>query len=223
MKSTVGFISRTRAPRSLKASLLATASTLATLAGAAPAASPLPASATAFPPSQNLLVWVGTGTATVYVDGAWRRAASQDYEFCVTQRRYGERWESVKVQHRRHPDYDGSAGARDQVNYFRVELPAAGSASPLTFKLRSSFGDGSGQIDGEFRAGAMEFDARDASMFAPFNRYRITQQYRYEHGELLEVVELFKKKGSVETPFMRFEERASLLAPRQFDAAPNRH
>ena len=103
-----------------------------------------------------------------------------------------------------------------------MELPALGSVSELKFNLRSSLGDGSGQIDPEFRAGTMEFEARDISMFAPFNRYRITQQYRYEQGELLEVVELFKKKGAVETPFMRFDERAGLFAPRRFDAAPDK-
>ena len=43
----------------------------------------------------------------------------------MTQRRYADRWESVKVQHRRHPDYDGSAGARDQVNFFKTELPVS--------------------------------------------------------------------------------------------------
>ncbi|MDZ7592310.1 MAG: hypothetical protein U5L05_16855 [Rubrivivax sp.] len=151
----------------------------------------------------------------------WRRAPSQDYEFSVTQRWYGERWESVKVQHRRHPEYDGSAGARDQIHCFKLELPAANSTPGLNFNLRSSFGDGSGKIDREFRAGTMEFEARDISMFAPFNRHRISQQYRYEQGELLEVVELFKKKGAVEAPFMRFEERAGLFAPHRFDTAPD--
>ena len=227
MKSRTPSRSATLATRACQAMLLATAlaAALATsaAAGAAPAASAVPPSATPFPPSRNLLVWVGTGSASVHVDGAWRRAPGHDYEFSVTQRRYGDRWESIKVQHRRHPDYDGSAGARDQVHYFKLELPAAGTGSSLNFGLRSSFGDGSGRIDPEFRAGSMEFDARDISMFAPFNRYRISQQYRYELGELSEVVELFKKKGTAETPFMRFEERASLLAPRRFDTAPDRH
>jgi hypothetical protein len=77
-------------------------------------------------------------------------------------------------------------------------------------------------MDPEFRAGGMEFDAKDISMFAPFNRYRITQQYRYEQGELIEIVELFKKKGTMETPFMRFEEQAGLFAPRRFDTAPDK-
>ncbi|MBA4263941.1 MAG: hypothetical protein C0453_02570 [Comamonadaceae bacterium] len=163
--------------------------------------------------------WAGARTG----DGAGQRAPNHDYEFSVTQRRYGDRWESIKVQHRRHPEYDGSAGARDQVHYFKIELPASGASPEVAFGLRSSFGEGSGRIDPEFRAGAMEFDARGISRFAPFNRYRIAQQYRYEEGELLEVVKLFKRKGTTDTPFMRSEERAGLLAPHRFDAAPDKH
>ncbi len=209
--------------KAARATLLAAALTVSVLAIAGPATSPIPASATPFPASQNLLVWVGTGAASVFVDGAWRRAPSHDYAFSVTQRRYADRWESIKVQHRRHPDYDGSAGERDQVHYFKIELPAPGAAPEVAFNLRSSFGDGDGRIDREFREGTMAFEARGISRFAPFNRYRINQQYRYEQGELLEVVELFKAKGSTETPFMRFEERADLFAPRRFHAAPDKH
>jgi hypothetical protein len=178
------------------------------------AASSLPASDVPFPVPRQLLVWVGTGSASVLVDGAWQRVPSQDYEFTVTQRRYADRWESVKVQHRRHPAYDASAGPRDQVHYFRVDLPPpSSSAASLDFALRSSLGNGTGRIDAEFRTGQMEFDAAGVSMFAPFNRYRIDQQYRYEQGELLETVELFKARGGAETPFMRIEERALLMAP----------
>lgn len=60
--------------------------------------------------------WAGARTG----DGAGQRAPNHDYEFSVTQRRYGDRWESIKVQHRRLPEYDGSAGARDQVHYFKI-------------------------------------------------------------------------------------------------------
>ena len=45
------------------------------------------------------------------------------------------------------------------------------------------------------------------SLFARFNRYRITQQYRCEQGELLEVVELFKQQGTGQTPFPGVEAR----------------
>jgi hypothetical protein len=207
---------------SARSTWLAVSLALSAIAQAAPAPSAVPLSATPFPPSQHVLVWIGTGSASVFESGAWKRAPQHDYEFSVTQRRYADRWESVKVQHRRHPDYDGSAGPRDQVNFFKTELPAPSAAGELKFSLQSSFGDGSGRIDNEFRAAAMEFEARGVSMFAPFNQYRITQQYRYEQGELLEVVVLFKRKGGAESAFMRFEERAGLFAPRRFDAAPDR-
>ena len=205
---------------SVRRAWLAALMALSSIAQAAPAPSAVPMSATPFPPSDNMLVWVGTGSASVFDAGAWKRAPQHDYEFSVTQRRYADRWESVKVQHRRHPDYDGSAGPRDQVNFFKTELSAPTAAAELKFKLLTSFGDGTGRIDSQFRAATMEFEARDISSFAPFNRFRITQQYRYEQGELMEVVELFKAKGGTENPFMRFEERADLFAPRRFDAAP---
>lgn len=189
-------------------------------ARAAPAPSNLPASEAPFAVPRVLLAWVGTGSASVHSNGAWRRVPEHDYEFSVIQRRHAGHWESVKAQHRRHPGYDGSAGPREQVHYFRVDLTAQAAADELGFGLRSSFGDGQGRIDREFRNGRMEFEAKGVSLFAPYNRYRITQQYRYEQGQLVEVVELFKKKGELETPFMRFEERATLLAPQRFAAAP---
>ena len=106
-------------------------------ASAAPAASnlplvELPPAATAGAPLATL-VWVGIGRASVWVDGAWRAAPAHDYEFSVTQRRHADRWESIKVQHRRHPDYDGSAGARDQAHYFRVDYPPAAGEAPPTW------------------------------------------------------------------------------------------
>jgi hypothetical protein len=190
---------------------------------AAPDPSNLPTSEASFTAPKTLLVWVGVGVASVYVDGAWKRSPSNDYEFSVTQRRYSDRWESIKVQHRRHPGYDGLAGPRDQSHYFRVDLPAPSNASDLPFKLISSLGNGAGQFNREFRAGRMEFDAKGVSMFAPFNRFRITQQYRYEQGELVELVELFKAKNGTESLFMKIEERATMLAPHRFGGAPDSH
>lgn len=207
----------------LAALVLAAAPLAATSsANAAPAASNIPASDAPFAASQTTLVWVGTGKAAVLVNGTWQRAAGHDYEFAVTQRRYGSHWESIKTQHRRHPGYDGSAGPRDQAHYFRVDFPPSGTAADAGFRLSSSLGSGDAQLDREFRIGKMEFDARDVSVFAPYNRYRITQRYEYELGELLETVELFKKSGAAEVPFMKIEERAELFAPRRFDAAPNK-
>lgn len=186
-------------------------------ASAAPAASnlplvELPPAATAGAPLATL-VWVGIGRASVWVDGAWRAAPAHDYEFSVTQRRHADRWESIKVQHRRHPDYDGSAGARDQAHYFRVDYPPAAGEAPRAFRLQSSLGHGQGRIDARFAEGLMDFDARGVSLFAPYNRYRITQRYDYAQGRLSETVELFKRSGERESPFMRFEEQAGLFSP----------
>ncbi len=182
----------------------------------------LPLSEAPFPAPKAALVWVGTGTAHVFSAGQWQRVPAQDYEFSVTQRRYAQHWESVKVQHRRHPAYDGSAGLRDQVHYFRVDYPAAPGTASISARLASSLGDGQGQIDGAFRDGTLEFAARGVSMFAPFNHYRISQQYRYEDGTLTEQVELFKRNngGAADTPFMKFEERATLMAPQRMNGAP---
>lgn len=193
-------------------------------AWAAPAASNLPVAEAPPPPPLATLVWVGVGKASVWAEGGWRAAPAHDYEFSVTQRRYGERWESIKVQHRRHPGYDGSAGARDQVHYFRVDYTpvssSAASAQPHDFRLQSSLGQGQGQIDRRFVQGLMDFDARGVSFFAPFNRYRITQRYDYTQGRLVETVELFKRSGDRESPFMRFEEQASLFSPGPVQGVP---
>ncbi len=211
-------------PRSSLRALVAAG--LMTVAGvfgntdAAAADSNLPSSEAPFAAPRVMLVWVGTGLASVHADGAWRRVPGQDYEFSVTQRRYAGHWESVKVQHRRHPAYDGSAGPRDQVHYFRIDLGNS-EGDDSAFALQSDLGLGQGRIDRALRVGRMEFDARDVSMFAPFNRFRISQHYRYEEGLLLETVELFKKKGDLEVPFMRIEERAVLMAPQRFAAAPD--
>jgi hypothetical protein len=209
--------------RSLSATCLAvTAMVFASRVNAAPDPSNIPASASHFPAPDTLLVWVGMGVTSIYVDGAWRRSPGNDYEFSVTQRRYSDRWESIKVIHRRHPGYDGSAGPRDQTHYFRVDLPTSSTEPNFPYKLTSSLGNGTGRFDREFREGRMQIDAKNVSMFAPFNQYRITQQYKYEQGELMEVVELFKAKNETESPFMRIEERASLLAPHRFNSAPDK-
>jgi hypothetical protein len=166
------------------------------------------------------LVWVGRGEAYAWRGGEWLRNVSQDYEFSVVQRRFKDRWESVKTQSRRHPAYDGSAGDRDQVHHFRVSLEPATGAGEVRFALKSTFGDGSGFTDTAFRKGLMDFEARGVSMFAPFNRYRINQQYLYEAGELRETVELFKRSKDGETPFARIEENAKMMASTRFDSPP---
>jgi hypothetical protein len=112
------------------------------------------------------------------------------------------------------------AGARDQVHYFRLAFAEAAATGRRQALVSSSFGDGEGSADSAFREGTLDFEARGVSMFAPFNRYRITQQYRYEDGELVETVELFKRRNGTDTAFMKFEERARMFAPVRFSHAP---
>lgn len=174
----------------------------------------LPIADAPFAPAATSFVWVGTGRASVNVDGQWRRAPSQDYEFSVTQRRYDGHWESIKTQHRRHPAYDGSAGPRDQAHYFRADFADTAPGAARDFRLSTSFGDGEGKIDPAFTDGRMTFAARGISRFAPFDRYRIAQSYRYREGRLLETVELLRRGDATADPvFMRFEEEATLFAP----------
>jgi len=53
----------------------------------------------------------------------------------------------------------------------------------------------------------------DISRFAPFNAFRITQKFSYDEGRLRETVEIFKKKGGQENPFMKMEEEADIFVP----------
>jgi hypothetical protein len=65
--------------------------------------------------------------------------------------------------------------------------------------------------------------AANVSSLAPFNTYRITQDYRDEEGKLVELVELFKKKGDAEQPWVKNnEEEARLFRVRTFDGPPTR-
>jgi hypothetical protein len=186
--------------------------------GSAPS---LPLSARAFAEGEPTLVWVGRGEAERYEDGVWSRTPSFDYDFLVLQRRHADHWESIKEMHRRHPEYDESAGPRDQTYHFRIDLPAAVSgAGPFPLEVRSTLGDGSGTTDAEFRRALLTIRA-DVSSMALFDTYRITQDYRYEDAVLNETVELFEA-GSPETPWVRNTEHAVLYAVHHFDGAPTR-
>ncbi|MER2560461.1 MAG: hypothetical protein ABTQ32_07080 [Myxococcaceae bacterium] len=161
------------------------------------------------------LVWVGRGECERFVDGAWVRAPQFDYDFSVEQRRLGDHWESVKSLRRRHPDYDGSAGERLQTWFFHLEFEATGSTVPL--RIASSLGKGTGSTDGQFRKASLEL-AAEVSSLAPFDRYRIVQDYRYEEGRLDEVVSL--DKGN--TPWVRNVEHATLFAKHTFAEPPTK-
>ncbi|NBC29837.1 MAG: hypothetical protein GVY29_07580 [Spirochaetes bacterium] len=161
------------------------------------------------------LVWVGTGTSWVYADGQWVRTPEQDYRFMVRQNRYADRWESLKVQNRTHPDYDGTAGPADQQHSFTIRFGEARTDGTIPIELTSTYGNGTGWTDDEYWHAVLEFEAADVSRFAPYNRFRITQEYRYDEGVLLETVELFEvDQEGRETPFARIEEEARMFYPR---------
>lgn len=164
---------------------------------------------------QATLVWVGRGQAERFENGAWRRAPAFDYEFSVEQHRYADHWESVKTMRRAHPEYDGSAGPRVQTYLFRLDLEAPSPGGEVTYRIASSLGKGAGHGDREFRRAVLELEA-EVSVFAPFDRYRISQHYRYEDGKLDELVELLD--GS--SPWVRNREEATLFSAATFAAPP---
>lgn len=181
------------------------------LTGCATATPWIPLSATKPAEPELTLVWVGRGECERLENGVWVRREELDYDFSVEQRRMGQRWESVKSMRRRHPDYDGIAGPRTQTYFFALEFSAGGA-----MKVTTTLGDGAGKTDAEFRKAELQFAAAGVSSMAPFDRYRITQTYDYEGGQLRELVEL--NKG--ETPWVRNREVATLFAARKFDRAP---
>jgi hypothetical protein len=164
------------------------------------------------------IVWVGKGESYVYKDGKYIRSESNDYTFEVVQRRYHNVWRSVKNMHRIHPDYDGKAGDREQTMYFTIMFTE--KEDKIVSKIKSSLGNGDGVTDNEFRKQTIQFSADGVSSFAPYNTYRITQNYQYEEGLLLETVELFKLDDGKEIPFVKIEEKATIFRPVQLDGAP---
>lgn len=175
----------------------------------------LPTRAGRLPSPALTLVWVGHGEAERMEAGSWKRVEPFDYEFTVEQRRYADHWESVKHLKRLHPDYDGSAGPREQTLYFRVDLDKTDSEGQVAVHIRSSLGQGEGRADRSFRTASLAMHA-DVSRFAPFDTYRIAQSYQYESGELVETVSL--DKGSA--PWVRNRESATLFAPHRFETPP---
>lgn len=166
------------------------------------------------------IVWVGSGNSYAYSEGKYHRSESNDYTFEVVQRRYEHSWKSVKNMHRIHPDYDGKAGEREQTMFFGIDFSKEGNK--IISSINSSLGSGKGSSDNEFREQVIQFSVDDISSFAPYNTIRITQHYKYEQGDLLETVELFKLKDGIETPFAKIEERAVIFRPMTLEAAPTK-
>ncbi|CCH01858.1 hypothetical protein FAES_3852 [Fibrella aestuarina BUZ 2] len=165
------------------------------------------------------IIWNGYSKAYTYTDGTWLRAEPFDYYFDVVQKRYDNEWKSVKSLHRLHPDYNGKAGDRDQTMYFGVTYESL-VANKVIGNMYSSLGNGRLTTDHEFRNSIIEIDVKNAGLFTPYNKIRITQKYDYEHGKLTETVLLVKAKGSEETPFMKNEEEAYFYTKGKLDKAP---
>jgi hypothetical protein len=166
-------------------------------------------------------VWVGEGTYFAYADGVWVADPDQNYQFLVRQNRFEDRWESLKIQNRTSPDYNGAAGAADQQHFFRVLYNPSDTEGNYTFTLETTYGNGTGMIDSRFENATMDFEAQGISSFAPYNRLRITQNYRYSEGRLEETVLLYKRtREGNELPFARIEERAILFSPQLDPGTP---
>lgn len=167
------------------------------------------------------IIWNGISKAYRYENGQWLRAENYDYQFDVVQKRYDNRWKSVKSLHRIHPGYDGRAGARDQTMYFELNYDKL-VGDNVQATIKSSLGNGSGTTDTEFRTSVLTMYVPNASRFMPYNKFRITQNYNYEAGLLTETVELIKEEGGKEKPFMKNEETAYIFIKSKLNAAPTK-
>jgi len=167
------------------------------------------------------IIWNGYSKAYVYENNAWHRAATFDYYFDVIQKRYAKEWKSVKSLHRIHPNYNGKAGNRDQTMYFGVTYNAIRD-SIVQADIISSLGTGVLTTDNEYRHSNIDINLKDAGMFVPYNKIKITQHYDYENGKLTEIVELLKVKNGQETPFMKNEEEAYFYVKSKLESAPSK-
>lgn len=163
--------------------------------------------------------WNGISKAYRYKNGEWLRAETYDYLFTVVQKRYDNRWKSIKTLHRVHPEYDGKAGDRNQTMYFEVAYQNLNQGE-VQAVINSSLGDGTGTSDTEFRRSELTIHVADAGIFTPYNKIKITQHYKYEEGLLTETVELIKEKDGRDIPFMKNEETAMIYIKSKLKSAP---
>ncbi|MBY0427279.1 MAG: hypothetical protein K2Q22_16710 [Cytophagales bacterium] len=165
------------------------------------------------------IIWNGISKAYRYDEGKWKRDDSYDYQFDVVQKRYENRWKSVKSLHRLHPDYNGKAGDRDQTMYFEIDYRKLVERK-VQADIHSSLGNGTGITDSEFRQTELVMYVPQPSSFMPYNKFRISQNYNYESGVLTETVELILEKDGKEFPFMKNEETALIFVQGKLDKAP---
>lgn len=171
------------------------------------------------PAPEEVIVWVGHGQAERLEGGRWVRVPAFDYDFSVEQKRFADHWESVKTMRRASPDYDGSAGPREQILWFRIDYLADGS--DVRGEIQSAIGPGEMATDREFRQAELVIHP-DVAEPAPFDTYRITQRYLYEDGRLEETVELFDHEDGREIPWVRNQEQATLFRATRLEGPPTR-
>ncbi|MGE4541086.1 MAG: hypothetical protein AB7D35_07485 [Bacteroidales bacterium] len=180
---------------------------------------PIPLSASVELDDTYTIIWNGIGKTYRYENDEWQSAENYDYQFNVIQKRYDKVWKSVKTLHRIHPEYDGKAGSRDQTMYFEVAYKNLIDGK-VQATIHSSLGNGTGTTDTEFRQSVLTMEVPSASKFMPYNKFRITQNYKYEEGVLTETVELIKEKDGKEIAFMKNEEIALIYLRNKLDNAP---
>lgn len=179
----------------------------------------VPLSTNAIVEDTYTIIWNGTSQAYRYINEKWERDEKYDYIFDVVQKRYDNKWKSIKNMHRIHPDYDGKAGDRDQTMYFEFSYDKLKDNKVPTL-MKSSLGAGEGLSDKEFRDQQFVIYMENSNSFSPYNKIKITQQYKYEEGLLIETVELLKEKDGKDMQFMKNEEQAFIYIKGKLNNAP---
>ncbi len=160
--------------------------------------------------NETELVWVGTGTTTIFKEGNWVATPSEDYTFMVYQKRFDTQWKSHKIMNRTNDNYSGVAGDVDQQHLFVVSYDLQNDGS-RKFDILSTMGNGTGIMDNSYENATMFIHA-GISPLAPYSHIRLTQKYDYIAGTLNEVIELVKiEDDKSETPYIRIIESASLF------------
>ncbi len=172
---------------------------------------PLPLTDVPPPAALSSTVFVGYAQASRFVGGNWVPVPEYDYEFLLLERRFADRWETIKEIHRRRPRYDGRAGPRDQTLYFAVRTSPA-SDGGLDLVVEGTLGTGKGH---EEPGGGLviELASAERGWFVPFDTIRIRQTRGPTKGRVEEVVELFSRKDGREVPFMKIHEEGAIYRP----------
>jgi hypothetical protein len=182
------------------------------LAGCSSTSSPLPRTDAPAPVPASSSVFAGHARAFRFVKEAWVASPEYDYDFIVFERRYADRWETIKEIHRRHPKYDGRAGPRDQTVWFLVRTsPASDGGTDLA--VEGSLGRGSGHEKAGGGGVELELASARKGWFVPYDTIRIRQKRTAVEGRIEETVEVLSKKAGREVPFMKMEEEGLLYRP----------